>query len=368
MHLPACLAPLSRRDPAIALVAVVAILAVDRSQVGPLVMTIVAVVPPGLLLALGRLQGEERLTAHSLCFVAWGVSRPILFLPLVAFALGVYAALGAAAVAVVLALSAAFCVLRGASRACEPSAAEWRAFTRSLVPLVVSLCGLGLLTQLDVIVAKLVLGDDSAGQFAATATLAKAVYLVPQAVSLVLPPPVATRSAAEQDTGTLVGLGVGVTLVAGGLATAVLWLIAEPLLRITYDADFTVSAELLGAYAAASTLVGALIVVINHHVALGADRFVWGWRGSRRSRSCSSSPCTAARRRLSRWTRSSAWPACSCTSVCSSAPGRRSCRASCGRRPPRARARSGAPVAPPPVRHSVGRLDRTHHGSCYRQR
>jgi hypothetical protein len=25
-------------------------------------------------------------------------------------------------------------------------------------------------------------------------------------------------------------------------------------------------------------------------------------------------------------------------------------------------------VAPPPVRHSVGRLDRTHHGSCYRQR
>jgi uncharacterized sodium:solute symporter family permease YidK len=67
-----------------------------------------------------------------------------------------------------------------------------------------------------------------------------------------------------------------VTLVAGGLASAVLWLIAEPLLRITYGAEFTGSAELLGAYAAASTLVGALIVVINHHVALGADRFVWG--------------------------------------------------------------------------------------------
>jgi O-antigen/teichoic acid export membrane protein len=188
--------------PAIALVAVVAILAVDSPQVGPLVMTIVAVVPLGFFfLALGRLQGEERFTAHSLCFVAWGVSRPILFLPLAAVGLGVYAALGATAVAVVLALSAALCVLRGARPAREPSAAEWRAFTRPLVPLVVGLSGLGLLTQLDVIVAKLVLGDDSAGQFAATAALAKAVYLVPQAVSLVLLPPVATRSAAAQDTG-----------------------------------------------------------------------------------------------------------------------------------------------------------------------
>jgi O-antigen/teichoic acid export membrane protein len=96
---------------------------------------------------------------------------------------------------------------RGARPARESSAAEWRAFTRPLVPLIVGLCGLGLLTQLDVNVAKLVLGDDSAGQFAATATLAKAVYLVPQAVSLVLLPPVATRSAAEQDTGMLVGSG-----------------------------------------------------------------------------------------------------------------------------------------------------------------
>ena len=147
------------------------------------------------------------------------------------------------------------------------------------MPLVVGLCGLGLLTQLDVIVAKLALSDDTAGQFAATATMAKAVFLVPQAVSLVLLPRVAARSAATEDTGMLVGLGVGVTLLAGGLASILLWLIAEPLLRITYGADFTGSAQLLGAYAAASTLVGAMIVVINHHVGRGADRFVWGMAG-----------------------------------------------------------------------------------------
>jgi O-antigen/teichoic acid export membrane protein len=102
---------------------------------------------------------------------------------------------------------------------------------------------------------------------------------VPQAVSLVLLPRVAARSAAAEDTGMLVGLGVGLTLVAGGVASIVLWLIAEPLLRITYGADFTGSAHLLGAYAAASTLVGSLILVINHHVGRSADRFVWGMAG-----------------------------------------------------------------------------------------
>jgi hypothetical protein len=77
----------------------------------------------------------------------------------------------------------------------------------------------------------------------------------------------------------LVGLGVGAALLGGALASFVLWLIAEPLLRLTYGPSFTGSAQLLGAYAAASTLVGALIVVINHHVGRGADRFIWGIAG-----------------------------------------------------------------------------------------
>jgi O-antigen/teichoic acid export membrane protein len=266
--------------PALALVALAVIAAVDGPEVGPLAMTVASVVPIGFFfLALGRLQGWERFTAFSLCFGTWGAARPFVFLPLVAAGLGVYAAVGATAAAVVIALAAALSLMRGDRPAREPSAAEWRAFTRPLVPLIVGLCGLGLLTQLDVIVAKLALSDDTAGQFAATATLAKAVYLVPQAVSLVLLPRAAARSAATEDTGELLAFGVGVTFVAGGVASLFLWLMAEPLLRITFGADFTGSAWLLGAYAAASTLVGALIVVINHHVGRGADRFVWGMAG-----------------------------------------------------------------------------------------
>ncbi len=89
----------------------------------------------------------------------------------------------------------------------------------------------------------------------------------------------AARSAAARDTGMILGLGVGVSLVAGALASLVLYTIADPLLRVTYGPEFTGSAGILGAYAGASTLIGALIVVINHHVGRGVSPFVWATAG-----------------------------------------------------------------------------------------
>jgi O-antigen/teichoic acid export membrane protein len=267
--------------PVVALVAGATIIVVDSTlrsvPVGPLLMVVALVLPLGFFfLALGRLQGEARFGAFSLCFALWGAPRPVVLVPLAMIGLGTYAALGATGAAVSAALGASVWFTRRGRPAREPSPSEWRAFARPLVPVVVGLAGLGVLTNLDVIVAKVVLTADTAGQFAAAATMAKAVYLVPQAVSLVLLPRVAAWSAAAQDTGMLIGLGVGVTLGIGGVASLVIWVIAEPLLRITYGSDFTGSAGLLAAYAGASTLVGALIVLINHHVGRGADRFVWG--------------------------------------------------------------------------------------------
>jgi O-antigen/teichoic acid export membrane protein len=246
-------------------------------RTGPLLVTIALVAPLGFFfLALGRLQGEQRFAAFSVCLALWGAPRPVVLVLLVALGTGIYGALAATWVALVTALAAALWFTRSARPAREPSAEDWRMFTRPLLPMMVGLSGLGLLTNLDVIVAKVVLTAESAGQFAAAATLAKAVFLVPQAVSFVLLPRVAARSAALQDTGMLLGLGLGVTLVAGGLASLVMWALADPLLRITYGAGFEASAGLLGIYAGASTLIGALIVVINHHLGRGADRFVWG--------------------------------------------------------------------------------------------
>lgn len=270
--------------PVLAVASVSAIVALRVARPGtpvlPLIATVVVVLPLGFFfLALGRLQGEERFAAFSLCFALWGVPRPLVLLPLAALGWGVYAGLGATGVAVAIAVGASIWCTRRRRPALAPAPSEWRAFTRRLVPVAVGLSALGLLTNLDVIVAKLFLPSRSAGAFAAAAVLAKVVFLVPQAVSLVLLPRVAARSAAEQDTGILLGLGLGVTLAVGSVASLVVWALASPLLRLTYGAAFTGSAGLLGAYAGAETLVGAQLVLINHHVARGSHRFVWGVAG-----------------------------------------------------------------------------------------
>ena len=267
---------------ALAACAVIAALAAVTPDLplGPLLVTVALVAPYGFFfLALGRLQGEERFGRFALSFALWGAPRPVVLVPLLALGLGVYAALGATGAALVAALSAAVWLAGPAPVGREPSSLEWGSFVVPLVPVVVGLSGLGVLTNLDVIVGKAALGAEEAGQFAAAATLAKAVFLVPQAVSFVLLPRVAARSAQARDTGVLLGVAVAVTLVAGGLASLLLALVAEPLLEITYGSEFTGSAGILGAYAAASTLIGALIVVINHHVGRSADRFVWGVAG-----------------------------------------------------------------------------------------
>lgn len=243
---------------------------------GPLLATLLLVLPLGFLfLALGRLQGEERFAGFAVCFALWGAPRPLALFPLAAAGLGVYAALGATGAAVMAALAASVWLTRGRAARREPPPSEWRRFTRPLVPLVAGLSGLGLVTNLDVIVAKLVLAPERAGEFAAAGTLAKAVFIVPQAVSFVLLPRVAARSAAAHETGTILALAVALTLVAGGLASLAMWFVAEPILALTYGEEFTGLANLLGIYAAASTLVGVLIVLINHHVARSGDRFLW---------------------------------------------------------------------------------------------
>ena len=243
---------------------------------GPYVVTAALVAPLGFFfLALGRLQGDERFAGFATCFALWGMPRPLAVVPLAALGLGVYAGLGGTALAVASATVAAVWLTRSSPPGRRPAAAEWRAFSRPLVPVLVGLTGLGILTNLDVIVAKVALPSEQAGHFAAAAALAKAVFLIPQAVSFVLLPRVAAGSAAAQDTGLLLRIGVGLTLALGGLASLGLWLVASQLLRITYGPRFVASSGLLGGYAAASTLIGALIVVINHHVGRHAVRFAW---------------------------------------------------------------------------------------------
>ncbi len=309
---------------AVAVGAILVVGALADIPVGELLATLATLVPmAALFLSLGQLQAERRFEAFSVSVSMLGVPRPVALLALAAAGLTVYAALGASAIALGIAAATALAYTVARLREAPPvNPVAWRSFRAALAPLAAGLAGVAVLTNLDVVVAKLALPAQEAGEFGAVAVLAKAVILIPQATSVVLLPRIAARRAVGRETGPLLVAAVGITLAAGLVATAVAAALSTPIVRLTYGEEYVGGADLLAPLTAASTLLGAIIVLLNHHAGRAADAYVWGvgavglampllfvpLHGSeggagrrrrhrlRRSRSRCTRPCTAAAR------------------------------------------------------------------------
>lgn len=246
-----------------------------RGEIAVTVLVVLPMVP--LFLALGQLQAEQRFTPFSWATASIGLPRPFFLLLLSAVGFGIYAALGASAAAMLIAAGVAIgAAVTGRGVPGVPSPAARRSFITALPPLLVGLGGMALLTNLDVVVAKLALPAQEAGEFGAIAALGKAIVIVPQAISVVVLPKVAARRAGGHDTGPLLAGAIGIALAAGGLATLVALALQDPIIRLTYGDEFAEGADLLAPLVGASTLLGALIVLLNHHIGRSADVFVWG--------------------------------------------------------------------------------------------
>jgi len=99
--------------------------------------------------------------------------------------------------------------------------------------------------------------------------------LVPQALTVVLLPRVAEREARGSTTGPLLAAGVAVMFAAGIVAM----LLAIPLegwiTTITFGSEFAPAADLLVPFLGATTLLGALLILVNHHIARSDHCFAW---------------------------------------------------------------------------------------------
>ncbi len=77
-----------------------------------------------------------------------------------------------------------------------------------------------------------------------------------------------------RDTRPLLA-AVGLTLLVRGVVTLGAALFEEPIVRLTYGSEYGDGATLLAPLAAASTLLGAIIVLVNHHAGRTADGYIW---------------------------------------------------------------------------------------------
>jgi O-antigen/teichoic acid export membrane protein len=140
---------------------------------------------------------------------------------------------------------------------------------RHAVAAVITLGLFALLTNVDVMVARIALPETVAGLYAATSVAAKTLLLIPLAVTTVLFPHVATlRDRASERFHLVAGL---VTVGALGLvATAILLIWPRPLLNIAFGGEYVDAAPWLGPLAGAMALYAVAQVYVFHF--LSVDR------------------------------------------------------------------------------------------------
>lgn len=125
---------------------------------------------------------------------------------------------------------------------------------------------------MDVLVARLAFTPAMAGDYSAVSFGARAMLVIPLAVTTVLFPRVATLSDAERERRHLLG-GLAAVSLIGAVATAVLFAAPETIIRIAFGSAYVSAAPWLGPLAVAMTLFALANVYVYHFLSLGQSQY-----------------------------------------------------------------------------------------------
>ncbi len=157
----------------------------------------------------------------------------------------------------------------------------WHAAVRSparrlaTLPNAAAATGLTLLTALasvDVLVAKLAFSPATAGAYGVASVGARVLLLLPIGVTTVLFPRVAIlRDRTSERRHLLAGLAVVAAL--GAVATAVLWVLADQIIRGIFGDEYAAAVPWLGPLSLAMALYALATVYVYHFLSLAQARF-----------------------------------------------------------------------------------------------
>jgi O-antigen/teichoic acid export membrane protein len=184
---------------------------------------------------------------------------------------GAAAVMGAVAGATAVTLALTLLPLRDLWHAAVRS----RARRLATLPNAAAATGLTLLTALasvDVLVAKLAFSPATAGAYGVASVGARVLLLLPIGVTTVLFPRVAIlRDRTSERRHLLAGLAVVSTL--GAVATAVLWVLADPIIRGIFGDEYAAAVPWLGPLSLAMALYALATVYMYHFLSLAQARF-----------------------------------------------------------------------------------------------
>ncbi len=228
-------------------------------------------------LSMGQLQGEGNFTGYGLGLVTVGVTRPLAFVALWFGGVRVLSPMLGTSASWIIGSAVTLVLARRAlhTTPISPTSIQWDGFRRALLPNAVGVTAIAVLTNADVITARLVLHSRESGLFAAASAISQGLFLVPQVFITLLIPRLAARRAEGRSSATLAATGFLGTTVTGAIFVGLMLPLGQLLMRLTYGGAFRDSGNLLPFYGVAMTGMGCTIVLLYHQLARRDFRYSW---------------------------------------------------------------------------------------------
>lgn len=249
------------------------LLSVDRPLPFIATGTALAVALP-MPLFNGALQGTERFAMLSMVQPAYSLMKLIAGVTLGLIGFGASAVMFGVATATLTAMVVAVVPLIPMLRASEGYELDSRVTLVSTYSLgtAVGVFGYAIHTSIDIIVARIAFDATTAGLWAAAATVAKTILLVPSGVTTVLFPRVAKlRDRKRERTHMLGGI---VTVAALACLVATLYFVfSDQIVAIAFGPNYSEAANWIGPLSFTMVLFALVQVYLFHFLALGGIRY-----------------------------------------------------------------------------------------------
>lgn len=219
------------------------------------------------------LTGYQKFIWVSMMGVLAMLVKLLVSIPLVAW--GVSGVMIAAVIASFIVYGVYFIPLRSLlSVRARPTQLSRRDTLGFAIPTLLTLLGITSLYSTDIILVRHFFDAQSSGLYAALAVLGKIIFYASSAVTFVLFPIVAERTAKKEDVKKLIWAAVGgVTLMSVGL-TLFYFLFPEIIIRLLFGNAYTDASTLLGIFGAFLALFSVGNIIVTACLALGRTR-IW---------------------------------------------------------------------------------------------
>ncbi len=222
----------------------------------------------------GILQGLERFQVLSLVLLVGAVVRLVSGVALVWLGWGASGGILASAVAGAAGIGAGLFAIRHMLR--QPGEAHQltlKDMSRYAGKVLVTGFLFSTFLNMDVILVKHYFAPETAGHYAAAATVGKMVFFVPGAVGTLMFPRVSAQLAAGGDGAGILRKGVLVTLGLCGAMVAALFVFPGLITRVLFGAAYGPTADLVGGYGLVMLLFALVNLLMLYHLSAHEGRY-----------------------------------------------------------------------------------------------